>query len=166
MTQANSWQKSSPNSGIVANNKFTPHKIQVNNLMRILAVIGLLGLLIGCGDSQQPAVPESATSQAKPVSESVAAIPSEESVKNMVDKTDPNWKSNVPQPEMTAFEPDKTYVWQLQTNQGTMTFRLLHEQSPEHVNSTIYLTKLGFYDDIIFHRVIPGFMAQGGDPTG
>lgn len=134
--------------------------------MRILAVIGLLGLLIGCGDSQQPAVPESATSQAKPVSESVAAIPSEESVKNMVDKTDPNWKSNVPQPEMTAFEPDKTYVWQLQTNQGTMTFRLLHEQSPEHVNSTIYLTKLGFYDDIIFHRVIPGFMAQGGDPTG
>ena len=35
-----------------------------------------------------------------------------------------------------------------------------------HVSSTIYLTNLGFYDNLTFHRVIPGFMAQGGDPIG
>ena len=38
--------------------------------------------------------------------------------------------------------------------------------APMHVSSTLYLTTLGFYDNTIFHRIIPGFMAQGGDPTG
>ncbi|MFT4825618.1 MAG: cyclophilin family peptidyl-prolyl cis-trans isomerase [Halioglobus sp.] len=119
--------------------------------MRILAVIGLLGLLIGCGDSQQPVESE---------------LVSEESVNSMVDKTHVNWKSDVTEPEMMPFEPSKTYVWELETNLGTMTFSLFHNESPKHVNSTVYLTELGFYDDLIFHRVIPGFMAQGGDPTG
>ena len=40
------------------------------------------------------------------------------------------------------------------------------EVAPMHVSSTIYLTEVGFYDELIFHRVIPGFMAQGGCPNG
>lgn len=138
--------------------------------MRILAVTGLLVLFIGCGDSQQPAkfdasdqVDASQTTAADSDSVEVVSL---ESAKSMVDKTDPNWKSKVTEPEMMTFEPGKTYIWELETNLGTMTFRLFHNESPLHVNSTVYLTELGFYDDIIFHRVIPGFMAQGGDPTG
>jgi len=52
------------------------------------------------------------------------------------------------------------------TNKGKMKIKLMPDVAPMHVSSTIYLTRLGFYDDTIFHRVIPGFMAQGGDPTG
>jgi len=151
--------------------------------MRILAVVTLLGLLIGCGDSQQPVEPE-VTDQLEGLTSEVESVPdpdsgqlvsegvvseelaAEESTKSMIDKTDPNWKSNVTEPEMMTFEAGKTYAWELETNLGTMTFRLFHEESPMHVNSTVYLTELGFYDDVIFHRVIPGFMAQGGDPTG
>ena len=51
-------------------------------------------------------------------------------------------------------------------NVGDIEIRLMPEVAPKHVTSTVYLTTLGFYDDIVFHRVIPGFMAQGGDPTG
>ena len=56
--------------------------------------------------------------------------------------------------------------WVLETNLGKIVIDLMPAVAPMHVSSTIYLTKLGFYDDVVFHRVITGFMAQGGDPTG
>ena len=86
--------------------------------------------------------------------------------KQTIDKTDPTWKTKLSKPPLLTFAADKDYFWELQTNQGNITIKLLADSAPMHVSSTIYLTKLGFYDDLTFHRVIPGFMAQGGDPTG
>ena len=83
-----------------------------------------------------------------------------------VDKSNPNWKQQLIKPEMMDFKPGEKYYWDMVTNMGNMSFLLFHEQTPMHVSSTIYLTELGFYDEVLFHRVIPGFMAQGGDPTG
>jgi cyclophilin family peptidyl-prolyl cis-trans isomerase len=77
-----------------------------------------------------------------------------------------DWKSKLPTPGKVAFDSSKTYYWVLETNVGSIKVKLLPDTAPMHVSSTIYLTRLGFYDDTRFHRVIPGFMAQGGDPTG
>ncbi|MDG1910435.1 MAG: peptidylprolyl isomerase [Pseudomonadales bacterium] len=83
-----------------------------------------------------------------------------------IDRSNPDWKQNLALPAMFSFEAGKTYYWDLVTNKGTMSFRLYHESAPMHASSTKFLTDVGFYDDVVFHRIIPGFMAQGGDPTG
>ncbi|MBA3515475.1 MAG: peptidylprolyl isomerase [Pyrinomonadaceae bacterium] len=54
----------------------------------------------------------------------------------------------------------------LQTNKGTIRFELLEMDAPKTTENFITLAGRGYYDGIIFHRVIKGFMIQGGDPTG
>lgn len=84
-----------------------------------------------------------------------------------VEHTKEGWKQNgLPKPPQLTFDPASRYLWNLTTNLGEMTIELKAAESPYHVSSTIYLTTLGFYDNLIFHRIIPGFMAQGGDPIG
>ena len=54
----------------------------------------------------------------------------------------------------------------IQTNKGTIRFELLESDAPKTTDNFIKLAQRGYYDGIIFHRVIKGFMIQGGDPTG
>jgi cyclophilin family peptidyl-prolyl cis-trans isomerase len=76
------------------------------------------------------------------------------------------WKLKLEKPELMTFDSNKDYFWVLETNKGTIRIKLMPEVAPMHVTSTIFLTKKGFYDGLTFHRVIPGFMAQGGCPLG
>ena len=52
------------------------------------------------------------------------------------------------------------------TNLGRMTFTLFPDEAPQAVNSFLFLANEGYFDGVGFHRLIPGFMVQGGDPTG
>jgi peptidyl-prolyl cis-trans isomerase B (cyclophilin B) len=76
------------------------------------------------------------------------------------------WKVKLTKPEMMKFDATKNYFWVLETNKGNIRIKLMPDVAPMHATSTIFLTNKGFYDGTIFHRVIPGFMAQGGDPLG
>jgi cyclophilin family peptidyl-prolyl cis-trans isomerase len=60
--------------------------------------------------------------------------------------------------------PNRTAV--VQTNKGTIKFELLEDEAPKTTENFRLLAEKGFYDGVIFHRVINGFMIQGGDPTG
>jgi len=60
----------------------------------------------------------------------------------------------------------RSYRAVITTTLGEITVELLADRSPSTVNNFVFLAREGFYDGVIFHRVIQGFMAQGGDPTG
>jgi cyclophilin family peptidyl-prolyl cis-trans isomerase len=81
-------------------------------------------------------------------------------------KSGTSWKTRLPKPPKLTFEKAKKYYWEMDTNHGAIRIELFPHTAPMHVSSTIYLARLGFYDGLAFHRVIPGFMAQGGCPVG
>jgi cyclophilin family peptidyl-prolyl cis-trans isomerase len=64
-----------------------------------------------------------------------------------------------------ALDPAKTYDVVLQTNCGSFTIRLAVKTSPQTTASFVSLVKRGFFDHTVFHRIVPGFVIQGGDPT-
>jgi cyclophilin family peptidyl-prolyl cis-trans isomerase len=68
-------------------------------------------------------------------------------------------------PEM-VINPQKEYTATIETEKGDIEIELYAEQAPLAVNSFLFLAENGWFDNVIFHRVIPGFVAQTGDPTG
>jgi cyclophilin family peptidyl-prolyl cis-trans isomerase len=69
-------------------------------------------------------------------------------------------------PPAMVIDPAKTYLATIQTDRGDIVARLHADKVPRTVNNFVFLAREGFYNDVIFHRVIAKFMAQGGDPTG
>jgi cyclophilin family peptidyl-prolyl cis-trans isomerase len=68
-------------------------------------------------------------------------------------------------PELTI-DLSKTYTAKLDTSAGEISVEFYAADAPQTVNNFVFLARGGFYDGVIFHRTIPGFMIQGGDPTG
>ena len=69
-------------------------------------------------------------------------------------------------PPEIEIDTKKKYTARMNTDVGTMVIDLFADKTPRTVNNFVFLARQGFYDGVIFHRVISGFMAQGGDPTG
>jgi cyclophilin family peptidyl-prolyl cis-trans isomerase len=69
-------------------------------------------------------------------------------------------------PPAMQIDPKKKYKARMETDKGTMVIDLFADRTPKTVNNFVFLSREGYYDGVIFHRVIANFMVQGGDPTG
>ena len=71
-----------------------------------------------------------------------------------------------PSPPQMQIDSNHTYTVSMQTTKGEIVLELYPQHAPKTVNNFIFLAKEGFYNGVEFHRVIPNFVIQGGDPTG
>jgi peptidyl-prolyl cis-trans isomerase B (cyclophilin B) len=69
-------------------------------------------------------------------------------------------------PPAMTIDPKKRFRIKIETIRGTIELDLAPQYAPKTVNNFVFLAREGFYDGVRFHRVIPDFMIQGGDPTG
>jgi len=69
-------------------------------------------------------------------------------------------------PPAMSIDVNKTYKATIATSKGSMVLTLFAKDAPKTVNNFVFLAKDGFYDNTVFHRIIKGFMIQGGDPQG
>ena len=129
-----------------SNNSVTGILAAMRRLLATTAIVGIavVPVLAGCGSSDS--------------STSTAAADTSASASGGA-KT---WST---QPPMTIDE-NATYTATMKTSKGTIAIKLDPKEAPKTVNNFVFLSKQGFYDGLTFHRVIPGFMIQGGDPTG
>ena len=140
--------------------------VAVLSIAALVAVAAPAGAEEAAAPAAKPAEKAAApAAEAKPAGNAVEQVDAQ-IAKLTVDKTNTRWRTTLAKPAKADFSAGKSYTWVLETTQGTIRIGLLPKEAPMHVTSTIYLTQLGFYDGLSFHRVIPGFMAQGGCPLG
>jgi cyclophilin family peptidyl-prolyl cis-trans isomerase len=148
-------------------------------MKRLLVSVALVATCVGvtsCGSKQQAApageAPAESTVATAPVD---LPPPIDDSAIQQIDqfiaganinKSTPGWKTLLPKPPQATFDKAHGYFARMVTNKGEILIKLMPAVAPMHVSNFIYLARLGFYDAMPFHRVIPGFMAQGGCPVG
>ena len=119
-------------------------------LTLILCALLVCGMLCGC-EKQGPDVPGTSES----------AVSAESAAQEGIDFT-----SEGNEREMKQYETNNPVVAMKIKDYGTVVVELYPDIAPNTVNNFIYLVKNGFYDNNTIHRMMPGFMLQGGDPTG
>jgi peptidyl-prolyl cis-trans isomerase B (cyclophilin B) len=132
---------------------------------RIAALLALAAVLAGCGGTTKSAGGDTTSSAAtttevRPPTNSAAPA----TCKSVpAPKPKPDGGRKVPR---TALDPAKTYGVTIETNCGSFTITLDQQQSPDATSAFVSLAQSGFFDRTTFHRIVPGFVIQGGDPTG
>ena len=143
----------------------------------MIALLALTACVLQTPEAEDTAPPEQTVQTAQtaaPVgsppadnSPSTPAAPTAEAVPTLtVQSGSEGSNTQLSGPRSVNLDPTQTYAADFRTNYGNFRVELLATQAPITVNNFIFLVRQGFYDGLIIHRVIDGFMIQGGDPTG
>jgi peptidyl-prolyl cis-trans isomerase B (cyclophilin B) len=128
-----------------------------------LSATCLAVLVSGCGGSDNPK-PQASTATA---SAEATASGAELDSNRCVPAKDPGTREDKTYSAPTEqLDPAKTYVATIETNCGAFEITLDAKRAPKTGGSFKYLADLGFYDGLLIHRIVPGFVFQGGDPKG
>jgi len=140
------------------------HRSRRRLLLLIPSMMASAALLTACAGQATP-TPKSAAEQApaKPADAKPAAPPAASPAAAAAGK--PVGKSYPAAPAM-SIDPNKKYTAVIKTSMGDMTAELYAKDAPNTVNNFVFLAKDGFYNGVIFHRIIKDFMVQTGDPQG
>ena len=101
-----------------------------------------------------------------PIKDSAMEQIDQQIAKAKVDKTKSGWRTTLAKPTPVTFDPKHSYFARMVTNKGPILIKFMPAVAPMHVTSFAYLTKLGYYDGLGFHRVMSGFMALAGARGG
>lgn len=125
----------------------------------VIAVLVVLGLMLAQSSGRQQVIEPTAApfAAATPVTGGArGSLPADVAARN----------GFYTAPPPMAIDPSRTYLATITTPRGDIVIRLRPDLAPETVNNFVFLAREGFYDGVTWHRVLPDFMAQGGDPTG
>jgi cyclophilin family peptidyl-prolyl cis-trans isomerase len=135
----------------------------------ILALLALMACVLQTPEAQETSAPETPEPAATAVpatgvtSQTATATPAfTPAATSRVSGSRTSYSS----PPAMILDLESNYVANFRTSQGNFTVELFAAQTPVTVNNFVFLAQQGFYDGLIFHRVIENFMIQGGDPTG
>jgi cyclophilin family peptidyl-prolyl cis-trans isomerase len=126
--------------------------------VRRLPPLLLVLALAACGGGKAAQTTASTTTAAATTAARAASGPCTSATEHTHGRTFAN--------EHLKLDPAKTYRLVFQTNCGDFTVTLDQKLAPNATGSLVSLARRGFFDDTFFHRIVPGFVIQGGDPTG
>lgn len=138
-----------------------------NMILGLFSVILISAVTIGCGEKKDSAKVETKTTETKTTeSKTPAKTDSATSQTKTTDKKDTTMTNNeTAGKEESSKSSDGNFV-DMKTSMGNIKIKLYSKEAPITTANFKKLINQGYYDGIIFHRVIDGFMLQGGDPTG
>src|SRR5947209_2123007 len=132
--------------------------------LRALPIV-LFIAVAGCGSGKTADIPSGSGTTTASSQTTTTAAPSAPAGCKAVAKPKPKADGKLKKPA-TKLDASKTWTATVQTNCGTFAFKLDVKNAPNASASIDYLAGKKFFDGTIFHRIVPGFVIQGGDPTG